>query len=135
MALIKIGDCKQNSGYQKTCELLEMDDPPTAIFTANNLMTLGALNAIHEKGLSIPRNVAIVGFDDMPWAPSLDPPLTAVAQPTYELGCTAANLLLQRIADKDREIVEMILEPTPIIRDSCGHNEKRGQNKDGNPGA
>jgi DNA-binding LacI/PurR family transcriptional regulator len=119
--LIKVGDFKQESGYQRACELLEMDDPPTAIFTANNLMTLGALNAIHEKGLNIPRDVAIVGFDDMPWAPSLDPPLTAVAQPTYELGCTAANLLLQRIADKGREIVEMKLESTLIIRDSCGY--------------
>jgi DNA-binding LacI/PurR family transcriptional regulator len=56
--------------------LLEMDDPPTAVFTANNLMTLGALNAIHEKGLSIPQDAAIVGFDDMPWALSLAPPLT-----------------------------------------------------------
>ena len=96
---------------------------------------LSALNVFHERGLNIPQDVVIVGFDDMPWAPSLDPPLTAVAQPTYELGCTAANLLLQRIADKDREIVEMKLEPTLIIRDSCGHNEKRGQNKGGNPGA
>jgi DNA-binding LacI/PurR family transcriptional regulator len=133
--LIKIGDFKQDSGYQRACELLEMDDPPTAIFTANNLMTLGALNAIHEKGLNVPRDVAIVGFDDMPWAPLLDPPLTAVAQPTYELGCAAANLLLQRIADKDREIVEMKLEPTLTIRDSCGHNEERGQNEGGNHGA
>ena len=133
--LIKIGDCRQDSGYRRACELLEMDDPPTAIFAANNLMTLGALNAIHEKGLNIPQDVAIVGFDDMPWAPSLAPPLTAVAQPTYELGRTAADLLLQRIADKDREIVEMTLEPTLIIRDSCGHNEKRGRNKDGNHSA
>ncbi|MFQ5812593.1 MAG: substrate-binding domain-containing protein [Anaerolineae bacterium] len=90
---------------------------------------------MREKGLNIPQDVAIVGFDDMPWAPPLDPPLTAVAQPTYELGCTTANLRLQRIADKDWEIVEMKLEPALIIRDSCGHNEKRGQNKDGNPGA
>ena len=133
--LIKVGDFKQDSGYQRACELLEMEEPPTAIFTANDLMTLGALNAIHEKGLKIPRDVAIVGFDDMPWAPSLDPPLTAVAQPTYELGCTAANLLLQRIADQDREIVEMKLEPTLIIRESCGHNEERGRDKGGNPGA
>ncbi|HID87460.1 MAG TPA: LacI family transcriptional regulator [Anaerolineae bacterium] len=121
--LIKIGDFKQDSGYQGARELLEMDDPPTAIFAANNLMTLGALNAIHEKGLNIPRDVAIVGFDDMPWALSLNPPLTAVAQPTYELGRTAANLVLQRIAEKDREIVELRLEPTLIIRRSCGHHE------------
>jgi DNA-binding LacI/PurR family transcriptional regulator len=121
--LIKIGDFKQDSGYQRACELLEMADLPTAIFAANNLMTLGALNAIHEKGLNIPQDIAIVGFDDMPWAPSLDPPLTAVSQPTYELGCTAANLLLQRIADKGREIVEMKLEPCLIIRDSCGYRK------------
>jgi LacI family transcriptional regulator len=133
--LIRIGDFKQDSGYQRACELLEMDDPPMAIFAANNLMTLGALNAIHEKGLNIPRDIAIVGFDDMAWAPSLNPPLTAVAQPTYELGCTAADLLLQRIADKGREIVEMKLEPILIIRDSCGHHEKTGQSKDGNHGA
>jgi len=120
-SLIKIGNFKQDSGYQKTCELLEMDDPPTAIFAANNLMTLGALNAIHEKGLNIPPDVAIVGFDDMPWAPSLDPPLTTVAQPTYELGRRAADLLLKRIADKDREPVEMILEPILIVRKSCGY--------------
>jgi DNA-binding LacI/PurR family transcriptional regulator len=64
--LVKIGDFKQDSGYQIACELLESDDSPVAIFTANNLMTLGALNAIHEKGLNIPQDIAIVGFDDMP---------------------------------------------------------------------
>jgi DNA-binding LacI/PurR family transcriptional regulator len=122
--LIKTGDFKLHSGYQMTCELLEMDDPPTAVFTCNNLTTLGALNCIHEKGLSIPRDIAIVGFDDMPWATSLNPPLTAVTQPTYEMGCTAANLLLQRIADKDRETVEINLEPILIIRNSCGIGEK-----------
>jgi DNA-binding LacI/PurR family transcriptional regulator len=120
-ALIKIGDFKQAGGYRMTCELLEMNEPPTAIFTVNNLTTLGALNAIHERGLRIPQDVAIIGFDDMPWAPSLDPPLTAVSQPTYELGCTAANLLLKRIADKGREITEVNLDPRLIIRDSCGY--------------
>jgi DNA-binding LacI/PurR family transcriptional regulator len=118
--LIKIGDFKQDSGYQRACELLEMDDPPTAIFTANNLMTLGALNAIHEKGLSIPQDVAIVGFDDMPWAPSLNPPLTAVAQPTYELGRVAAEMLLARIADRDHPIREIRLETALVVRESCG---------------
>lgn len=134
-SMIKIGDFKLDSGYQRACELLEADDPPTAIFAANNLMTLGSLNAIHEKGLNIPRDVAIVGFDDMPWAPSLHPSLTAVAQPTYELGRIAANLLLQRALDKGREIVEVKLEPTLIIRESCGCKEKKGQRKDGNQGA
>jgi DNA-binding LacI/PurR family transcriptional regulator len=118
--LIQIGDFKQDSGYQMACKLLEMDDPPTAIFAANNLMTLGALNAIHQKGLNIPRDVAIVGFDDMPWAPSLAPPLTAVAQPTYELGCTAADFLLSRIADPERPVEQICLRTTLVIRESSG---------------
>jgi LacI family transcriptional regulator/LacI family repressor for deo operon, udp, cdd, tsx, nupC, and nupG len=124
-SLIKIGDFKQDSGYQRACELLEMDDPPTAIFTANNLMTLGALNAIHEKGLNIPQDVAIVGFDDMPWATSLNPPLTAVAQPTYELGQVAAEMLLARIADRDHPIQEIKLETALIIRQSCGSKSRK----------
>ena len=123
--LIKIGDFKQDSGYQRACELLEMDDRPTAVFTANNLMTLGALNAIHEKGLSIPQDVAIVGFDDMPWAPSLNPPLTAVAQPTYELGRVAAEMLLARIADRDHPIREIKLETALIVRESCGSKSQK----------
>jgi DNA-binding LacI/PurR family transcriptional regulator len=119
-ALIKIGDFKQDSGYQMACQLLEMDDPPTAIFTANNLMTLGALNAIHEKKLSIPQEVAIVGFDDMSWAQSLAPPLTAVAQPTYELGRTAADLLLRRIGDPNRPTEQICLEANLVVRESSG---------------
>ena len=126
-SLIKIGDFKQDSGYQLAHELLSLENAPGAIFVANNLMTLGALSAIHGRGLNIPRDVAIVGFDDMPWATSLPPPLTAVAQPTYELGSTAANLLLQRIADRERVLVEMMLEPDLVVRASCGHDDRSGQ--------
>ncbi len=118
--LIRVGDFKQESGYRLACELLSLPDRPTAIFAANNLMTLGALNAIHKKGLAIPRDVAIVGFDDMPWAASLNPALTAVAQPAYELGRTAAELLLARIADPNRPAQEVILHTQLIIRQSCG---------------
>ena len=119
-SLIKVGTFRQDSGYQKACELLEMDTPPTAIFAANNLMTLGALNAIHEKGLSIPGNISIVGFDDMPWASSLNPPLTAVAQPAYELGQAAGELLLARIAEPERPARQIRLETHLVIRESCG---------------
>ena len=118
--LIKTGDYKQSSGYHLACELLELDDVPTAIFAANNMMTLGALEAIHDRGLHIPRDLALVGFGDMPWAEVLDPALTVVAQPTHELGRSAANVLLSRIANRDQETVEIRLEPTLIIRESCG---------------
>lgn len=118
-ALIKVGNFKQASGYEKAAELLGLKDPPSAIFVTNNLMTLGALNAIHEKGLNIPADISILGFDDLYWAPSLNPPLTAVAQPTYDLGRNAAELLFRRIANGTGTPVEINLPPTLIIRDSC----------------
>lgn len=120
-SLMKTGDFKQKSGYNLTYELLKMKDPPTAIFVSNNLMTLGALNAIHDMGLRIPQDVAIVGFDDLSWAPSLNPPLTAVAQPTYELGEVAVKLLLKRILGNREDPIEIKLKPTLKIRVSCGY--------------
>ena len=119
-ALIQMSNMKLQGGYQAARQILESDEPPTAVFAANNLTTLGALNYIHERHLRIPDEIAIVGFDDMPWATSLNPPLTAVAQPTYELGRAAADALLKRIEDPGRETIECILEPHLIVRESCG---------------
>jgi LacI family transcriptional regulator/LacI family repressor for deo operon, udp, cdd, tsx, nupC, and nupG len=90
------------------------------VFVANNLMTLGAFRALHEAGVRIPDEVALVGFDDMPWATSLNPPLTAVSQPSQEIGSSAADLLLDRIARPERSIRHLILETTLVVRASCG---------------
>ncbi|HBY92559.1 MAG: LacI family transcriptional regulator [Ardenticatenaceae bacterium] len=117
-ALVRHGNFKQDSGYEHVRDLLTHPKQPTALFVANNLMTLGALNAIHELGLRIPDEVAIVGFDDMPWAMSLNPPLTVVAQPHYELGRAAADLLLRRLTDREASAIHVCLPPTLIIRES-----------------
>jgi|YelNatPaOPRAMG01_1025707.scaffolds.fasta_scaffold55725_1 DNA-binding LacI/PurR family transcriptional regulator len=122
--LIKESDFKQEGGYRAAIELLSLKERPTAFFVANNLMTLGALSAIHQRGLSIPEDVALVGFDDMPWATALNPPLTAVYQPTQIMGRIAAEMLLARIADPKRPVQEIKLEPTLIIRESCGSKAK-----------
>ena len=100
--------------------LLALPRRPTAVFVANNLMTLGAFRALHEAGIRIPEELALVGFDDMPWATSLNPPLTAVSQPSQEIGSSAADLLLDRIARPDRPIRHVILETTLVVRASCG---------------
>jgi LacI family transcriptional regulator/LacI family repressor for deo operon, udp, cdd, tsx, nupC, and nupG len=100
--------------------LLSLDRPPTAVFTASNLMTLGALQAIHERGLRIPKQIAVVGYDDLPWATSLQPPLTAVAQPARDVGVTAARLLLDRLAEPERPTRRIILDTHLVIRASCG---------------
>lgn len=118
--LIKRGNFRQTGGHESMCELLSLAEPPTAVFVSNNLMTLGALQAVHERGLSIPSDVGLVSFDDMPWAISLQPPLTAVAQPTYELGASAAELLLARMREPNRPVRRVVLQTKLIVRASCG---------------
>lgn len=76
--LIRFGDSKHESGKKLAKDILTLDNPPTALFTGNNLITLGALETIYEMNLKIPDDVALIGFDDMYWAISLNPPLTAV---------------------------------------------------------
>ena len=122
--LIVHGDFRQDGGYHAMQALLSLDRPPTAVFTANNLMTLGAFQAIYERGLGIPKQIAVVGFDDLPWATSLQPPLTAVAQPARDVGVTAARLLLDRLAEPERPTRRIILNTRLVIRASCGTDDQ-----------
>jgi DNA-binding LacI/PurR family transcriptional regulator len=122
--LTRFGDYRQSSGYQLAHELLRLPDPPTALFVANNQMTIGALNAIHESGCQIPDDIAVIGFDDLDWAVSLNPPLTTIAQPTFDIGKHAADLLLVRIADPARPARTVMLNTQLIVRESCGSKVK-----------
>lgn len=115
---IQEGDFHQESGYKAMMRLLCLDHKPTAVLVANNLMTLGALQAIYEQGLSIPEDISIVGFDDMSWATSLRTPLTAVVQPTFNLGASAAELVLERIRNPNRPVCQVVLETQLNIRAS-----------------
>ncbi len=117
--LVKYGDSKYASGVTLCDELLSAPHPPDAIFTGNNLITLGALETIHRRGIKIPSGIAIIGFDDMFWSNSLFPPLSAVRQPAVEIGKRAAELLIQRINDPTRTCIQMILNPELMIRSSC----------------
>lgn len=118
--LVAHGDFRQASAQAGMARLLDLEAPARAVLVANNLMTLGALQAIHERALSIPEDVAIVGFDDMPWATSLRPPLTAVAQPAEEMGRKAARLLLERLEDPGQPARRVVLPTRLVIRASCG---------------
>ena len=129
-ALVRFGDSKHESGRRLANELLDLPHAPTALFTGNNLITLGALETIHLRGLRIPDDVAIVGFDDMYWAISLNPPLTAVAQPGHEIGRRAADMLFQRIADPHRPCAKIVLKTTLMVRRSCG-SKPQTESKDG----
>lgn len=117
--LIRFGDSKHESGKIITEELLNLQNRPTALFTGNNLITLGALETIHNRKLKIPQDIAIIGFDDMYWSISLNPPLTAVRQPGYEIGKRAAEILFQKVKEPDRKPVKLILRTELIKRESC----------------
>lgn len=118
--LIRPGRFSLESGRQLTLELLDLPQPPTAIFAASNMLALGALQALHERSIRVPEQIAVVGFDDLPWASALWPPLTTVAQPTYQLGHEAARLLLRRIAEPNAPIESVMLKTELIVRRSCG---------------
>jgi DNA-binding LacI/PurR family transcriptional regulator len=116
--LMRAGDFKQESGRILTNELLDLRKRPTALFVCNNLMTVGALAALHQRNVRVPEELALVGFDDLPWAEALDPPPTVVRQPTYDVGRQAMELLLKRIMEPNRPPVTVRLLPELVIRKS-----------------
>jgi DNA-binding LacI/PurR family transcriptional regulator len=116
---IQQGNNRQDGGYTGVSKLLSLSQPPSAILIANNLMTLGGLQAIHEFGLEIPENISLVGFDDMDWASSLRPPLTVIAQPSYKMGELSASILLERINAPEQSYQTVVLNTELVIRASC----------------
>jgi DNA-binding LacI/PurR family transcriptional regulator len=115
---MRAGDFKQESGRMLATQLFELRKPPTALFVCNNLMTVGALAAAHQRGLRVPEDIAVVGFDDFPWAEALDPPPTVVRQPAYDVGRQAMELLLKRIEEPTRPPVTVRLLPELVVRRS-----------------
>jgi len=116
--LIRSGPPKEEFGYQGASELLDLPEPPTAFFTGNNMLTIGALRAIHERGLAIPRDLSLVAFDDLDWMSLISPKLTVIAQPTYEMGKRSFDLLLKRISEPDHPFEQIIFKAELKIRES-----------------
>lgn len=120
-ALIKQGDWGVDSGYRAAQELLSLEERPTAIFAANDMMALGAIYAIQEAGLQIPDDIALVGYDDRDFAAWIRPALTTIRMPSYEMGQAAARLLLKQFSGEELEDATQIPGKL-IIRQSCGAN-------------
>lgn len=119
-ALVVREDFKPGGGYDAIQRLCAGPDRPDAVFVANNLMTVGALRALRDLGLRVPQDVRVVGFDDAPWAALVQPPLTVVSQPAYEIGRIAAELLAEAREDPDRARRQVLLAPELIVRESSG---------------
>jgi LacI family transcriptional regulator, galactose operon repressor len=111
---------ERSDACRVTATALAMADRPTALVTTDEAMTLGALDAILQAGLEMPRDVSLIGFDDLPWTSIIRPALSAIAQPVHEIGVTAAQRLLRRIAGFDGPPETVILRTTFMLRDSTG---------------
>lgn len=90
------------SGYIAMNEMLNSEVKPTAVFLANDVMAVGAVNAVRENGKSVPEDISIVGFDDIPMAGFVNPPLTTIRQPAFEKGVRAAKMLIQYLERKQK---------------------------------
>src|SRR5688572_12278237 len=116
--LIVRGDYHAQSGLEITHSMLTMNPRPTAIFALNDLMALGALRAAAEADCSVPKDLAVVGYDDLEIAHFTNPPLTTIAQPKKKIGVQAVNLLVDRISQKSIPTSRLVLAPELIIRRS-----------------
>jgi DNA-binding LacI/PurR family transcriptional regulator len=116
--LVYEGDFSEASGRAAMKTLLE--HRPDAVFAASDRMASGALGEIRAAGLRIPEDIALVGFDDMPLAAEMEPPLTTVRQRPHQLGAAAATLLLDLLADPNGLPKRVILPTELIVRASCG---------------
>lgn len=116
--LVYEGNFEEVSGYQGTLALLQQD--VDAIFAASDMMALGALRALSERNVKVPDDVAVVGFDDMPFASHTKPALTTVHQPIAELGADAARTLIRLVERQLVEPYQVIFPAYLIVRESCG---------------
>lgn len=123
-ALVRNGNSRTEPARLATLELLEEAPQCTAIVSGNNLMTLGVLKAAIETQRRVPEDLAIVSFDDFDWTDVFQPRLTTMAQPSYEIGRTAIELLLRRIADPEAPVELVRIAPTFVHRDSCGSHDE-----------
>ena len=115
-----------NGGYRMeragaaTRELLASDPPPTALISANNLMTIGVLKALRQLSVKIPDQVALVAIDDPFWADLVEPPLTTLAQPVRQLAGAAMSLLMERLSGRRRKPRRLVFPFELRVRRSCG---------------
>lgn len=120
-SLVVEAEPTREGGFKGMSALLARSPRPTALFAYNDLQAIGAIDAIRAKGLNIPTDVAVIGFDDIQLAEFTVPPLTTFRMPKYEMGRKAMEMLLGMIDSKTVRENRIVVEPKMIIRDSCGY--------------
>jgi LacI family transcriptional regulator len=121
--LIQPGDWEIEGGYKAARNLIGLDQPPSAIFSANDLMALGAIHAIRDAGLEVPEDIAVVGYDNRNFTTIVRPKITTVSMPVYEMGWKAAEILVNQLVNGIQELDEIKMEGQIFIRETCGADE------------
>ncbi len=117
--LVYEGTFNQPDGFTGASALLELPQPPTAIFASNDVMAMGVMDAVRDRGLRIPDDVSVVGFDDIPQASLVRPGLTTVRQPLEKMGRVATQMLLDLLRHPQKKADRIELPTELILRDSC----------------
>jgi LacI family transcriptional regulator len=125
-ALIRPGQFKQQTGYEQTCALLQLPEPPTAIFAGSDLQATGVYSALRTHGIAVPDGISVIGFDDVSIATMVSPALTTVRQPLMEMGRVATTMLLRLIAGEPLDSMRVELATTLITRESCARPPSNG---------
>jgi LacI family transcriptional regulator len=123
-ALVRYANFRIDGGYEAAADLLSLPDPPTAMFTFNDSMAIGAMRAAAERGLRVPDDVSVVGFDDTIEASIAVPSLTTIRQPLAELGRTAVSLLLRQIENRRLEPLRVELATRLVPRGSTARSPR-----------
>jgi LacI family transcriptional regulator len=118
-ALICEGNYLLGDGLRQTNVLLDLPDPPTAIFAGNDAQATGVYQALYKRNIRIPDAMSVIGFDDVAYAAQMSPPLTTIRQPLVEMGKMAAMMLLRLIAGQTLESNHVELSTSLVIRESC----------------
>jgi len=118
--LVEEGDFRISGGFHAMEKLLKLPELPTAIFAANDLLAMGAMQAIQKKKYHIPKDFCILGFDDIELASFVYPALTTIRQPMLEMGGLAVKILLRIIKEREYNQKKIILKPELVVRESCG---------------
>ncbi|WP_322907673.1 LacI family DNA-binding transcriptional regulator [Paenibacillus campi] len=116
--LISRGEVDYEGGRLAMQKLLTLDQLPTAVFAIGDIMAIGALKAIREAGLHTPSDIAVIGFDNIPFSNMTTPTLTTVSQPMYDMGCSAAQMMIDKLNQKEKTIKSLILSHELMIRES-----------------
>jgi LacI family transcriptional regulator, repressor for deo operon, udp, cdd, tsx, nupC, and nupG len=117
--LVQEGDFTYESGFNLMMKFLALSEWPTAIFAANDEMAMGATKALKSKGVKVPEDISIIGFDDMRFAAIFEPALTTIAQPAFAIGTNASELLIKLINKEEVKREQIILDDHLVVRESC----------------